>query len=102
MHLGGHMLEKIKPLYDKILIKRVEEEDKTPGGLFIPAAAKEKAQTGRVISVGAGRLTPDGKIIPLQVKEGDIVFFGKYAGTEADEEYLIIREDEILGIINKN
>jgi chaperonin GroES len=95
------MLEKFKPLYDKILIKRVEEEDKTPGGLFIPAAAKEKAQTGKVVAVGDGRLTPDGKMIPLQVKPGDTVFFGKYAGTEADEDYIIIREDEILGIINK-
>lgn len=95
------MLEQIKPLYDKILIKRVEEEEKTAGGIFIPAVAKEKAQTGKVISVGTGRLTVDGKLIPLQVKPGDIVFFGKYSGTEANEEYLIIREDEILGIINK-
>lgn len=95
------MLGNIRPLYDKILVKRVEEEDKTPGGLFIPAAAKEKAQTGKVISVGAGRLTPEGKLIPLTVKAGDVVFFGKYSGTEADEDYLIIREDEILGIINK-
>ena len=96
------MLEKIKPLYDKILVKRVEEQEMTPGGLFIPAAAKEKAQTGKVIATGSGRLTPDGNIIPLQVKAGDTVFFGKYVGTEADEDYLIIREDEILGIINKS
>jgi chaperonin GroES len=96
------MLEKIKPLYDKILVKRIEGEDMTPGGLFIPAAAKEKAQTGKVIAIGSGRLTPDGKMIPLQVQPGDTVFFGKYAGTEADEEFLIIREDEILGIINKS
>ena len=95
------MLDKIKPLYDKLLVERIEEEDKTPGGIFIPAAAKEKAQTGKVISVGAGRLTPEGKLIPLTVKAGDTVFFGKYSGTEADEKLLIIREDEILGIINK-
>lgn len=95
------MFDKIKPLYDKVLVQRLEEEDKTPGGIIIPDSAKEKAQTGKVVSVGAGRLTQDGKIVPLQVKEGDIVFFGKYAGTEAGDDFLIIREDEILGVVQK-
>lgn len=95
------MFDKIKPLYDKVLVQRLEEEDKTPGGIIIPDSAKEKAQTGKVVSVGAGRLTQDGKIVPLQVKEGDIVFFGKYAGTEAGDDFLIIREDEILGVVKK-
>ncbi len=93
------MFEKMRPLYDKVLIQRLEGEDKTPAGIIIPDAAKEKAQTGKVIAVGSGRLTTDGKVIPLQVKTGDTVFFGKYSGTEAGEEYLIIREDEILGIV---
>lgn len=95
------MFERILPLYDKILIERIEGEDKTPAGIIIPEAAKEKAQTGKVIAVGSGRLTNEGKVIPLLVKAGDIVFFGKYSGTEAGQEYLIIREDEILGIVKK-
>ena len=95
------MFEKIVPLYDKILVQRIEGEDKTPAGIIIPDVAKEKAQTGKVISVGSGRLTNDGKIVPLIVKAGDTVFFGKYSGTEAGSEYLIIREDEILGIVQK-
>jgi len=95
------VFEKIVPLYDKILVQRIEGEDKTPAGIIIPEAAKEKAQTGKVIAVGSGRLTNDGKIVPLLVKTGDTVFFGKYSGTEAGHEYLIIREDEILGIVKK-
>jgi chaperonin GroES len=99
--LGGIMFENIRPLYDKVLIKRVEDEVKTPGGIIIPEAAKEKAQTGEVIAVGQGRVTPEGKTIPMQVKKGDIVFFGKYSGTEADEEYVILREEDILGVVEK-
>ena len=95
------MFEKIKPLYDKILVKRIEENTKTPGGIIIPDTSKEKAQIGRVISVGSGKQMADGKIAPLQVKAGDEIYFGKYSGTEADENYLILREDEILGIIQK-
>lgn len=93
------MFEKMKPLGDKVLIKRLENVDKTPGGIYIPDAAKEKAQTGKVIATGAGRVTPEGKVIALAVKAGDVVFFGKYAGTEANQDYLVIREDEILGIV---
>jgi chaperonin GroES len=93
------VFQKIKPLYDKILVQRVEDETRTPGGLYIPDAAKEKAQTGKVIAAGAGRLTQDGKLLPLQVKIGDTVYFGKYAGTQAGDDFIIIKEDEILGII---
>lgn len=96
------MFEKIRPLYDRVLVQRIEEDSKTPAGIIIPDAAKEKAQTGKVVSVGAGRISNEGKVIPLQVKEGDMVFFGKYSGTDAGDDYLIIREDEILGIVEKN
>ncbi len=93
------MFEKMKPLGDKVLVKRIEHEAKTPGGIIIPDAAKEKAQQGTVIAAGPGRTTPEGKVIPLGVQVGNQVFFGKYAGTEAGNDYLIIREDEILGIV---
>jgi len=95
------MLHNLKPLLDRVLIKRLENEERTPGGLYIPDSAKEKAQTGQVIAIGGGRLDKDGKAIPLQVKVGDTVFFGKYAGTEADKDHIIIREEEILGIVEK-
>jgi chaperonin GroES len=94
----------IRPLRDRILIKRLEEEAKTRGGIIIPDTAKEKPIKGEVIAVGKGKLTDDGKTIPLQVKVGDVVLFGKYAGTDVkvnDEERLIMREDDILGIIVK-
>lgn len=93
------MFEKMKPLGDRVLVKRLENEDKTPGGIIIPDAAKEKAQNAKVIAVGPGRTTPEGKVLPLAVKAGDIVFIGKYSGTEAGKDYLVIREDEILGIV---
>lgn len=91
--------EKMQPLGDKVLVKRLENEATTPGGIIIPDAAKEKGQKGKVLSAGPGRITPEGKVIPLAIKAGDIVYFGKYAGTEAGSDYLIIREDEILGIV---
>lgn len=94
------MFDKIRPLHDRVLVKRIEDE-KTPGGLYIPENAKEKAQTGKVVAVGAGRVAQDGKAIPMQVRVGDVVFFGKYAGTEADKEHLIVKEEEILGVIEK-
>ncbi len=94
------MFEKLKPLGDRVLIKRLDADEKTPGGLFIPDAAKEKTQTGEVKAVGQGRITNEGKHIPVAVKAGDIVFVGKYAGTEAGD-YIIVREDEILGVMNK-
>jgi len=96
------MFEKIRPLYDRVLIKKIEgQEEKTAGGIIIPDAAKEKAQTGIVIAVGQGHRTEQGTVIPLIVKVGDTVFFTKYAGTDADKEYTVLREDDILGIINK-
>lgn len=95
---------KIRPLQDRLIVKRVEEEEKTKGGIIIPDSAKEKPQEGEVIAVGPGKVTDDGKKIPLDVKAGDRVLFGKYAGTEIkidEEEHLIMREDDILGIIEK-
>ena len=93
---------KIRPLQDRILVKRVEEEEKSKGGIIIPDTAKEKPQEGRVIAVGNGKVAEDGKVTPLDVKKGDKVLFSKYAGTEVNldgEEHLIIREDEGLGIV---
>jgi chaperonin GroES len=92
----------IRPLYDRVIIKRIEEEEQVRGGIIIPDTAKEKPQQGEVIAVGRGKRLENGEFVPLAVKEGDRVLFGKYAGTEIkldDEEYLIVREDEILGII---
>ena len=91
-----------RPLHDRIIIKRLEEEEKSAGGIIIPDTAKEKPQQGKVIAVGTGTLTKDGKTIPLQVKPGDRVLFSKYGGTEikfGDEDYLVMREDDILGIL---
>jgi chaperonin GroES len=93
---------KIRPLGDRVLIKRVAEEEKTKGGIIIPDTAKEKPQEGKVISVGKGKANEDGKITPLDVKAGDRILFGKYSGTEIKlngEEHLILREEDILGII---
>jgi chaperonin GroES len=95
---------KILPLRDRILIKRVGEEEKTKGGIIIPDTAKEKPIQGKVIAVGAGKLDEDGKRIPLDVKKGDRVLFSKYAGNEIKiegEEHLIVREDDILGIVKQ-
>jgi chaperonin GroES len=93
---------KIRPLQDRIIVKRLEEEEKTKGGIIIPDSAKEKPQEGKVIAVGKGKLTDEGKLIPLDVKVGDRILFGKYSGTEVKiegEEHLIMREEDILGII---
>jgi chaperonin GroES len=94
---------KIRPLHDRILVKRVEEETKTKGGIIIPDTAKEKPAEGKVVAVGNGRIGDDGKRIALEVKTGDRVLFSKYGGTEVKvegEEYLIMREDDILGIVD--
>jgi chaperonin GroES len=94
----------IRPLHDRVLIKRVEEEQKTKGGIIIPDSAKEKPAEGKVIAVGNGRVLEDGKIRPLDVKPGDRVLFGKYSGSEVKvdgEEHLILREDDILVVIEK-
>jgi chaperonin GroES len=93
---------KIRPLQDRILVKRVEEEAKTKGGIIIPDTAKEKPQEGKVIAVGKGKVLEDGSVHRLDVKKGDRVLFSKYAGTEVNlegEEHLIIREDDVLGVI---
>ena len=92
----------IRPLHDRVLVERLAAEDKTSGGLFIPDTAKEKPLEGKIVAVGAGKLDDKGKRIPMQVKAGDRVLIGKYAGTEvkiADVEHVIVREDEILGVI---
>ena len=93
---------KLRPLQDRILVQRVEEATKTKGGIIIPDSAKEKPAEGKIIAVGNGKVADDGKKIPLEVKKGDKVLFGKYSGTEVridEEDYLIMREDDILGII---
>ena len=94
---------KIRPLYDRIVVKRIEDStEKTASGLFIPDSAKEKPQEGEVIAVGAGKRNEDGKLIPLDVKAGDRILFGKYSGSDIKldgNEYLIMREDEVLGVL---
>jgi chaperonin GroES len=95
---------KIRPLQDRVIVKRIEEEEKSKGGIIIPDTAKEKPQEGRVVAVGKGKVNDDGKITPLDVKVNDRVLFGKYSGSEiniGDEEHLIMREEDILGIVEK-
>lgn len=95
---------KIRPLQDRIIVKRIEEEEKTKGGIIIPETAKEKPMEGEVIAVGSGKILENGSKQSLEVKAGDRVLFGKYAGTEVkidDVEHLIMREDDILGVIEK-
>jgi chaperonin GroES len=97
-------LMKIRPLQDRLVVRRVEEEEKTKGGIIIPDTAKEKPIEGEVIAVGTGKVTEKGDIRPLDLKVGDRVLFGKYAGTEVKidgEERLILREDDVLGVIQK-
>src|SRR5438477_12966566 len=96
---------KVRPLHDRVLIKRVEEQETVRGGIIIPDTAKEKPQEGEVVAAGTGKRLENGQVIPLEVKSGDRVLFGKYSGTEIKldgEEFLILREDEILGIISTN
>jgi chaperonin GroES len=93
---------KIRPLQDRVIVKRLAEEEKTKGGIIIPDSAKEKPQQGEVVAVGKGKVADDGKLIKLDVKAGDRILFSKYAGTEVKidgDEHLIMREDDILGII---
>ncbi|SPD72720.1 chaperone Hsp10, affects cell division [uncultured Desulfobacterium sp.] len=93
---------KIKPLHDRVIVKRIEEEEMTKGGIIIPDSAKEKPAEGKIIAVGDGKVLEDGSRQPLEVKEGDRVLFGKYAGTEVKingEEHLIMREDDIIAIV---
>ena len=95
---------KVRPLHDRIIIERIDEGEQRVGGIIIPDSAKEKPMQGKVIAVGKGRIEKDGKVTPLDVKAGDTVLFGKYAGQEIKidgNEYLIIREEEVLGVIEK-
>ncbi len=99
------MAVQIRPLHDRVLAKRIEKEEEVRGGIIIPDVAKEKPMVAEVIAVGKGRILEDGKVIPLDVKPGDRVLIGKYAGTDVKidgEEYLILREDEILGIVQED
>ena len=94
---------KVRPLGDRVLVKPLEVEEKKKGGIIIPDTAKEKPQEGKVIAVGKGKITEEGKILPLDVKVGDRILFGKYSGNEIkidDEDYLIVKEEDILGIID--
>ena len=94
---------KIRPLHDRILVKREEEKEVKKGGIIIPDTAKEKPQEGKVIAVGGGKVNEDGKKIPLDVKAGDKILFGKYSGSEVkldDKEYLILREEDVLAVLD--
>jgi len=95
-------MKKIRPLHDRVIVRRLEEERKTAGGIVIPDTAKEKPVQGEVIAVGTGKLMEDGKVRPLDVKVGDKILFGKYSGTEVkvgDEELLVMREEDIMGVV---
>ncbi len=92
----------IRPLYDRLVVKRIEEKETIQGGIIIPDSAKEKPQEGEVIAVGKGKVSEDGKVRPLELKEGDRVLFGKYSGTDIKidgEEFVIMREEEVLGVL---
>jgi len=94
---------KIRPLYDRIVVKRIEEQETVRGGIIIPDSAKEKPQEGEVVAVGNGKRLEDGKLVPLDVKAGDRILFGKYSGNDIKldgEEYMIMREDEVLGVLD--
>lgn len=101
MNLNKDKIELIQPLHDRVLIKRIEEDQqKTSGGIYIPEAAKEKTQIGKVIAVGKGKILSNGNVQSMIIKAGDVIFFSKFAGTEIDSEYLLIREDEALAILS--
>ena len=95
---------KFRPLHDRVVVKRIDAEEKSKGGIIIPDTAKEKPQEGEVVAVGPGRLTEDGKRVAVEVKKGDRILVGKYSGTEVKidgTEYVILREEEVLGVLNK-
>src|SRR5262245_57557672 len=97
-------MAKFRPLQDRLLVKRVEEENKTKGGIIIPDSAKEKPLEGKVVAVGNGKVSEDGKVRPLDIKAGDAILFSKYAGTEVKidgEDHLILREEDVLGVLEK-
>lgn len=95
------MVDKIRPLYDRLFVERIAAEERTEGGLYIPEGAKEKGQTGKILAIGKGRLDVNGNTVPLTVKVGDVIYFGKYAGTDVDDRHLILKEDDILGVVEK-
>jgi len=95
------MFDKFRPLNDRVLLQRLKTEEKTESGLIIPEAAQEEAQTGKILAVGTGKRDADGSVTPLAVKAGDVVYCGKYAGTKAGKDHLILREDEILGVVDE-
>ena len=95
------MVDKLRPLGDRVFVSRLGSEEKTQGGLYIPEGSKEKGQTGTVLAVGDGRIDHQGHVVSLKLKVGDTIFFGKYAGTDVDDKHLILREDDILGVIEK-
>jgi chaperonin GroES len=100
---GQALATKLRPLHDRVLVKRLDEQDEKHGSIIIPDTAKEKPQAGKVIAVGTGKVTEDGKTLPLAVKAGDRILFGKYSGSEIKldgEEYLIMREEDVLGILS--
>jgi len=100
----GELSVKIRPLHDRVIVRRLEEESKSPGGIVIPDTAKEKPVHGEVIAVGHGKILEDGKVRPLDVKVGDKILFGKYSGTEVkvgNEELLVMREEDIMGVVEK-
>ena len=103
-HREGNTTMTIKPLGDRVLVKAIEEEEQVRGGIIIPDTAREKPQQGEIIAVGPGKVTEDGKVLPMHVKEGDTILFGKYAGTEIKiegDEIMIMHENDILGIVEK-
>lgn len=95
------MFDKFRPLNNNVWVELIEEEAKTHGGLFIPDGAKEKTQKAKVLAVGLGKFDAQGNKIPMQVQIGDVIFFGKFSGTQAGQNYMVLKEDEILGIIEK-
>lgn len=93
---------KFRPLHDRVLVERLESEETTPGGIILPDTAKEKPQQGKIVAVGSGKRTEDGKVLPLELKAGDTILFGKYSGSEIKidgVEYLIMREEDVLGLV---
>lgn len=97
------MAIKVRPLHDRIIVQRLEEEEQQVGGIIIPDTAKEKPQQGKVMAVGKGKVKEDGGLLPMDVKEGDTILFGKYSGQEIKldgDDYMIMREDEVLGVVN--